>query len=289
MQNALQGLRERLNAGQVLAGQLLQLPLSELGELEVHATMIDGVAAAADQARALRAPGELDGAVVAYVQLLSRLSDRRPRCDGMAAQNQQQLVKRRRQPGVLGCLLAPAQEIAQLAAERQQPLIVLVEQRTTGDRRRVDTVAGCVRAHVVGSWIGSSLLATRNLSAWAEWALAPALLDQHSLVRLEQVELAHQSHQPLRILPVCDRQHTVSARDHPVGDLTQGLVGERQDRLARQIVHQRPERGSARGKHIGECQHTDQPLTRVEHRIQTLAAIGAALGQTLVQLLCGRL
>ena len=112
MQNALQGLRERLNAGQVLAGQLLQLPLSELGELEVHATMIDGVAAAADQARALCPPGELDGAVVAYVQLLSRLSNCRPRCDGMTAQNKKQLVKRRRQPGALGCLLAPAQEIA---------------------------------------------------------------------------------------------------------------------------------------------------------------------------------
>ena len=72
--------------------------------------MIDGVTVAADQAGGLCALSELDGAVVAYVQLLRGLPDRRAGRRGMAAHDQQQLVQRGRQARVVGCLLAPAQE-----------------------------------------------------------------------------------------------------------------------------------------------------------------------------------
>ena len=62
----------------MLAGQGLQLLASVLGELEVHAAVVDWVALAQDQPGGLGALGELDGAVVAYVQLLGGLADRRP-------------------------------------------------------------------------------------------------------------------------------------------------------------------------------------------------------------------
>ena len=63
---------ERFDAWQVRAGQALQLLASAIGELEVHATVVERVALAADQPGALGALGELDGAVVAYVQLPAR-------------------------------------------------------------------------------------------------------------------------------------------------------------------------------------------------------------------------
>ncbi len=64
--------RERFDAWQVLPGQGLQLLASVIGELEVHAAVVDGVPGTADQTRGLCALGELDRAVMAYVQLLAR-------------------------------------------------------------------------------------------------------------------------------------------------------------------------------------------------------------------------
>ena len=94
-----------------------------------------------------------------------------------------------------------------------------------------------------------------------------ALLDQHSLVGLEQVELADQPHQPPGVLPVCDGQHAVSAGDHPVGDLTQGLIGKGDHRLACELAGFDRAGGLVRGEHIGECQHTNEALVGVEHGI----------------------
>jgi hypothetical protein len=78
----------------VLAGQDLQLLTPTIGELEMHATLVQWVALAADQSSDLRALSELDGAVVADVQCLRCLPDRWSRSCGMAADDQQQLVQR---------------------------------------------------------------------------------------------------------------------------------------------------------------------------------------------------
>lgn len=77
----------------------------------MHATLVKRVALA-DQPGGLGALCELDGAVVAYVQLLRGFADRRPGRDGKPAYHQQQLVQRGREARVVGRLFAPAQEVA---------------------------------------------------------------------------------------------------------------------------------------------------------------------------------
>ena len=79
-----------------------------VGELEVPPAVVDGVTGTANQTRGLCTLGELDRAVMAYVQLLRGLTYRRSRCSGVSAYDEQQLVKRGCQTVVVGGLLAPA-------------------------------------------------------------------------------------------------------------------------------------------------------------------------------------
>jgi len=52
-----------------------------------------------------------------------------------------------------------------------------------------------------------------------------ALLDEHPLVGSEQIELANQSEQAWPLAVIDDRQHPMSALDHPVGHVAQRFVG----------------------------------------------------------------
>jgi type IV secretory pathway protease TraF len=108
----LEHIGESLDARQVRSSQDIQLLTTSRGELETHATVVERIALTKDQPSVLRAASELDGTVVAYMQRLGRLADRWTRSRGVAADDEQQLVKRRRKTAIASSLLAPAQELA---------------------------------------------------------------------------------------------------------------------------------------------------------------------------------
>jgi hypothetical protein len=108
LQDVVEDSGECFDAGQVGPGQGLQLVAPVVGELEMHPATVDGVTGTANQACCLCALGELDRAVMAYVQLLRDLADRWSRCGGVSAYDEQKLVKRGCQTAVVGALLAPA-------------------------------------------------------------------------------------------------------------------------------------------------------------------------------------
>src|ERR1700722_14113865 len=112
LQDVVEDCGEGLDAWEVCAGQALQLLAAAIGELEVHATLVERVALATDQPGALRTLSELDRTVVAYVQRLRGLPDRRPGCGQVSTYDKQQLMQRRGKTGVVSALLAPTQELA---------------------------------------------------------------------------------------------------------------------------------------------------------------------------------
>ena len=67
MHDAFEGRGECRDALEVLTCEHLQLLTSVAREAEVNATVVDGVALAAQEPRGLRTLNQLDGAVVAYV------------------------------------------------------------------------------------------------------------------------------------------------------------------------------------------------------------------------------
>ena len=80
MHDVLEDVRQVRDSRQVRSSQTLELFASAAGEREVDPAVVEVVAVAADQTGALRTlSGELDRAVVAYVQLLGGLPDRRAR------------------------------------------------------------------------------------------------------------------------------------------------------------------------------------------------------------------
>ena len=74
--NVVEYVSECLDARQVLAGQRFELCMSSWRELKVDLPVVGRVSCSLDQSRWLRPLGELDGAVVADVQLVGGLSDR---------------------------------------------------------------------------------------------------------------------------------------------------------------------------------------------------------------------
>ena len=78
MHDALKGLGERRYAGEVLSGKGLELLASIVCELEVYAAVIDEVVLSTGEPLGLGSSDELDGAVVAHVELVGDLSDSRP-------------------------------------------------------------------------------------------------------------------------------------------------------------------------------------------------------------------
>ena len=79
MHDVLEDVRQVRDSRQVRSSQTLELFASAAGEREVNPAVVEVVAVAADQTGALRTLSELDRAVVAYVQLLGGLADRRAR------------------------------------------------------------------------------------------------------------------------------------------------------------------------------------------------------------------
>ena len=80
--------------------------------VEVDPAVVDGCRGRGRSDRRSARLSELDRAVVAYVQLLGGLPDRRARRGRVAAYDEQQLVQRGCQARLVGGLLAPAQEAA---------------------------------------------------------------------------------------------------------------------------------------------------------------------------------
>ncbi len=89
MGEGLQHLREGSDARQVLAGESLELCSSVVGDSEVDLTVVGAVAGTIEQTGIRGALGELDGAVMANVQLLGDFADRWPVIRGMAANGEQ--------------------------------------------------------------------------------------------------------------------------------------------------------------------------------------------------------
>lgn len=91
--------------------------------------MVERVTVAAQQERCLGSLRELHSTVVTDVQLAGSVADRRRLVAGVPSDDEQQLVKRRRQTGPVRGLLAPAHEVAKLASEEKQALVVSIRQR----------------------------------------------------------------------------------------------------------------------------------------------------------------
>ncbi len=92
----------------MLTGERLQLRAPAVCEAEMHLTVIGSVAPTREQSPKLRSLRQLDHTVMTYVKCLSRLSDRWSVSCQVSAHNQQQLMQGGCQPGIVGCLLAPA-------------------------------------------------------------------------------------------------------------------------------------------------------------------------------------
>lgn len=96
----------------MLPGQRLELRPPSGSESEVDLAVIGRASGPLDQADRLSALGELDRAVMADLQLPCRFADRGPLFARMAANDEQELVKRWREPSVAGRIFAPAGERA---------------------------------------------------------------------------------------------------------------------------------------------------------------------------------
>lgn len=128
MRNGVEDTCERLDAGEMLACERLQLDAPVVCESEVQTPLVALVAHALQQARRFGSLSQLDGTVVANVEQLCRVADRRSSQRWVAAYDEQQLMERWREAGIVRRLLTPAQEVAQLGAEREQALVVAVVQ-----------------------------------------------------------------------------------------------------------------------------------------------------------------
>ena len=117
--------------------QRLETLAPRRGELQPDDPVVLGVAHPLDQPGRYGPVDEADGAVVAEEEVVGHLADRRPPVVGVPSDGQQQLLLRRRQPGPLGLLLAPAEEPAQPGPQRQQILVVGVAQSIVSRYPRV--------------------------------------------------------------------------------------------------------------------------------------------------------
>ena len=109
-------------------GEGLEAPDARGREPEPHDPLVLGVADPRHQAGVDGAVHQPDGTVVAQQEVVRRLAHRGAAAVFVAADGQQQLVLRRRQPRRLGLLVAPAQEAAESRPQRQQVLVVGIPQ-----------------------------------------------------------------------------------------------------------------------------------------------------------------
>lgn len=94
----------------MLARERLELCVSGWRELKVDLPVVGFVSGSLDQAGGLGALGELDGAMVADVQIVGDVADRRAVFACVAANYEQQLVKRWCEAGCSGGVFAPSCE-----------------------------------------------------------------------------------------------------------------------------------------------------------------------------------
>ena len=95
-------------------------------EVEAHDPAVVAVGLAADEASAFGSVHQLDGGVVADEEVLGDVPDRRRLRAGVAADGQEELVLLAGEAGLLGLLLAPAEELAQRRAEGEQVAVLVV-------------------------------------------------------------------------------------------------------------------------------------------------------------------
>ena len=93
-------------------GERVELGHSSFSERDADSTVVGRVGVADDQPGYRGAVDQPDGAVVAQHQVVGDLADGGAGGIGVAADREQQLMLRGREPGRLGLLLAPAQEAA---------------------------------------------------------------------------------------------------------------------------------------------------------------------------------
>jgi len=109
-------------------GQRVQAFLAQLGQVQSHRPGVVPVRTAVEQTGGLGPVDQFDRAVVAQEQVPGDVTDRRSPRIGVAADGQQQLMPRRREPGRSGLLCAPAEKPAQPGPKAQEPFVLwLVE------------------------------------------------------------------------------------------------------------------------------------------------------------------
>ncbi len=98
------------------------------GQLQADDPVVLGVAVPLHQPSRVGPVDQSDRAVVPEQQVVGHLAHGGAAAVAVPPDGEQQLVLRRRQPGRLGLLLAPAQEAPKSRAQRQQVLVVVVPQ-----------------------------------------------------------------------------------------------------------------------------------------------------------------
>ena len=111
---------------EVLFGERAEAALAERREGETDYTLVVGVDGARDETGGLGAVDELHRAVVTQEQMVGDVADGRAERVVVAADGEEQLVLRRREPGFACLALAPAEEAAQAVTEVEQPAEVVV-------------------------------------------------------------------------------------------------------------------------------------------------------------------